>query len=169
MKRSQAPLVLTLAAVFILTLEVPNASTSTAVQHRFPIKEYELFHDVLEPLQHEALPQGDFRRIRAMANELVTRGKAIVALGIPPESPEASKSQRRKFVKMLRKLDRALAIFKTDAQTGSNTDLKKSFTAVHDYFEGLADLVPSVYPEVCHQYFQSTVLRPRQTRERGLL
>jgi hypothetical protein len=131
MKRSRLFSDLTLAVVFILTLGVPDASTSTTVQHRFPIKEYELFHDVLEPLQHEALPQGDFRRIRAMANELVTRGKAIVALGIPPESPEASKSQRGEFVKMLMKFERALARFKTDAQNGS-TGLKKSFTAVHD-------------------------------------
>jgi hypothetical protein len=141
MKRSQL-LSLFTAAIFILTLEVPDASTSAAAQHRFRIKEYELFHDVLEPLQHEALPQSDFRRIRSMANELVSRGKAIVKLGVP----EAPKSNRREFAKALRKFDKALAKLKTRARKGSDTKLKKSFSAVHDSFEKLADLVPTVYP-----------------------
>lgn len=142
MKRSQLLFVLTLAAICILTLGVPYAATSAAVQHGFRIKEYELFHDVLHPLQHEALPQGDFPRIRSVATELVTRGKAIVKLGVP----EAPKPQRREFTKALRKFDKALATFKADAKGGSDIRLKKSFTAVHDSFEELADLVPRVYP-----------------------
>jgi hypothetical protein len=142
MKRSQLVSALTLLAVFIITSRVPYAATNGAVQKEFRIEEYELFHDVLEPLQHEALPQGDFQRIRSMASELVTRGKAIVKLGVPP----APKTNRRDFAKALRTFDRALAKFKAHAKSGSNARLEESFTIAHDSFEKLADLVPTMYP-----------------------
>jgi hypothetical protein len=142
MKRSQLLSVLKLAAICISTLVVPYVATNAAVQHGFRFKEYDAFHDILHPLQHEALPQGDFQRIRSMANELVTRGKAILRLGVP----KAPKANRRAFSKALREFDRALVRFKTDAKGDNNTQLKKSYLAVHDSFEKLADLVPSVYP-----------------------
>src|SRR6266545_1191568 len=141
-KRSQSLLVLLLSAVLILHL-APNASANALVQRKFRIKEeYELFHDVLHPLQHEALPQRDFRRIRIMASELVTRGKAIVKLGVP----QAPKANRREFAKALESFDKALAKFRTESRTGSDTRLKESYATVHDSFEKLADLVPTVYP-----------------------
>lgn len=141
MKRSQLTAVLLLLTIFILTLEAPKASTHAAVQHSFQIEEYELFHAVLEPMQHEALPTGDFARIRLMANELVTRGRAIVKLGVP----KAAKPQRWKFAEARRKFDRALSAFMKDARKKNDLRLSKSFTAVHDLFEELADLVPTVY------------------------
>jgi hypothetical protein len=143
MKRSQLTTVLLLLTVCILTLAAPKAATNVAVQHGgFGIKEYELFHDVLSPLQHEALPKGDFRRIRSMANELVTRGRAIVKLAVP----EAPKTERRKFTNARRKFNLALARFKADAKRNNDTKLKKSFTAVHDSFEELADLASTTHP-----------------------
>jgi hypothetical protein len=141
MKRSRSLSILKFATLCILTLGVPRAATNAALQHGFQIKEYELFHDVLHPLQHEALPQEDFQRIRSMANELVTRGKAIVKLGLP----QAPNANRREFAKSLREFDRALARFKIDARAKNNSKLKKSYIAVHDSFEKLADLVSNVY------------------------
>ena len=140
MKRSQTFATLTLA-ILILTLEVPGAA-NTGVQGWSRVKEYENFHDVLHPLEHEALPQGDFARIRSKATELVKLGKAIVKLGVPP----APKASRREFAKARSEFDRALARFKIDAKTGSDSRLKQSYSAVHDSFEKLADLVPTVYP-----------------------
>jgi len=58
-----------------MTFEV-SCVTNAAAQERFLIEEYEIFYEVLHPLQHEALPRRDFQRIRSMANELVARGKA---------------------------------------------------------------------------------------------
>jgi hypothetical protein len=142
MKRSQSISVLRLAAICIITLLAPYAATNAAVQHGFRFKEYDAFHDILHPLQHEALPQADFQRIRSMANELVTRGQAILKLGVP----EAPQAHRREFAKALREFDRALTKFKTDARAKNNTKLKKSYLAVHDLFERLADLVPRVNP-----------------------
>jgi len=49
----------------------------------FSVAEYESFHDVLHPLEHEALPNRDFTRIRSQAPELIRLGRAIVKLGVP--------------------------------------------------------------------------------------
>ncbi len=143
MKSSQLRSLLTFAAILILIFGGTGASISAAEQHGFRLREYELFHDVLEPMQHEALPQGDFQRIRSMASELVTRGKAIVKLGVP----QAPSAPRREFANTRRAFDKALARFSADAKKGSDARLKQSFTAVHDLFEKLADLVPTVYSE----------------------
>jgi hypothetical protein len=140
LNQSRSISVLALLAILISTVGVRRVATA-AVQDDVEFDEYDLFHELLHPLQHEALPQGDFQRIRSTADELVTRGKAIVKL----EVPRAPKSQRQKFMDARRKFDRALAAFKANARNGSDSRLKKSFTAVHDSFEQLADLVPTVY------------------------
>jgi hypothetical protein len=101
------------------------------------VREYNLFHDVLHPLQHEALPQRDFKRIRAWAGELVTRGRAIIRLGVP-----AGVGEREAFTKELKAFERALATFKADARKKSDARLETSYNAVHDTFEMLASMLP---------------------------
>jgi hypothetical protein len=49
----------------------------------FGVKEYDAFHDLLHPLEHEAVPKNDFARIRSEAKELTRRGDAITRLGVP--------------------------------------------------------------------------------------
>lgn len=105
----------------------------------FGVKEYDSFHDVLHPLEHEALPKGDFARIRSQAKELTKRGEAIVKLGVPagikPEKTDHFKKQLDEFAK-------ALVKFSADAQSGTDADLKTSYSAVHDLFEDLAHMLP---------------------------
>ena len=105
----------------------------------FGIKEYDAFHDVLHPLEHEALPKGDFARIRSQAKELTKRGDAIVKLGVPgsinAEKKEHFKNQLDAFAK-------ALVKFSADAESGADADLKTSYSAVHDLFEDLAHMLP---------------------------
>src|SRR5918992_5915483 len=67
----------------ILSISFLIATATVSAQHGFRVKEYEKFHDVLHPLEHEALPRNDFKRIRAKADELVTLGEAILKLGVP--------------------------------------------------------------------------------------
>ena len=105
----------------------------------FGIKEYDAFHDVLHPLEHEALPKGDFARIRSQAKELTTRGEAIVKLGVPKEIKEEKVEQ---FKKGLDEFAKALVKFSADAESGSDADLKTSYSAVHDLFEDLAHSLP---------------------------
>lgn len=114
------------------------ASRVHAADH-FSVKEYNEFHDVLRPLQHEALPTKDFQRIRTNAAELVKRGKAIVQVGLPAGTP--SKDQEN-FRKELEVFEGTLRNFSKQAQDGTDAQLAASFSAVHDSFEMLAEMLP---------------------------
>ena len=130
---------LRLSAVLLLAC-VAALSNAALAQHHFSLKEYEEFHDVLHPLEHEALPNKDYRRIRSQAGELVKRGKAIVKGG----TPEALVDQKREdFGAELKTFDRALNRFKSTARRGSNTKLATSYSAVHDSFEKLMSMLPN--------------------------
>lgn len=110
-----------------------------ASDHGFSVKEYEHFHDVLHPLEHEALPNNDFKTIRAKAGELVTLGEAILKLGVPDGVEDKAVNE---FKEWLRKFGEALVKFRTDAEGGTDGELKESYTAVHDSFEMLAAMLP---------------------------
>jgi hypothetical protein len=114
-------------------------ATNVAGQHGFSVKQYEAFHDVLHPLEHEALPNKDFRRIRAKSAQLVNRGNAIVRLGVPRGT---SREQRPEFKAGLREFSKALVKFRADARRGTDDQLKFSYSAVHDSFEMLAGMLP---------------------------
>jgi hypothetical protein len=108
-------------------------------KHGMSVKAYEEFHDVLRPLQHEALPAKDFARIRAQSSLLIKRGKALVKLGVPRGTKAEHKDE---FAKGLTKFNKALAKFKADAKKGTDEQLTASYSAVHDSFEMLADWLP---------------------------
>ena len=105
----------------------------------FSVKEYGEFHDVLHPLQHEALPAKDFKRIRANGAELVKRGQAIVQVGVPKGT---SDNHVKEFRRELKKFEGALNKFSDHSQSGSDEQLEASFTALHDSFELLAGMLP---------------------------
>lgn len=107
--------------------------------HGFSVKEYEDFHKVLEPLQHEALPKNDFNQIRTKARELVKLGEAIQNLGVPRGVDEKKTGE---FKEWLDKFGEALSKFKRDAGGGTDEQLRESYSAVHDSFEMLAGMLP---------------------------
>lgn len=113
--------------------------TNAAPQHGFSVKQYEAFHHVLHPLEHDALPKGDFKRIRAKSAQLLSRGRAIVKLGVPAGTSE---DQKDEFVQGLKTFSKALTKFRADARRGTNDQLKISYSAVHDQFEMLAAMLP---------------------------
>ena len=127
---------LSLLAVTGLLLLMPLAVSGS---EHFSVKEYNQFHDVLRPLQHEALPSKDWGRIRLNAGELVKRGKAIAKVGVPAG---LTKTRGDEFRKELKKFKSALNKFNRDAKTGADGDLEASFAAVHDSFEMLAGMLP---------------------------
>jgi hypothetical protein len=105
----------------------------------FGVKEYDDFHHVLHPLEHEALPKSDFATIRARAGELVKLGGAITKLGVPAGTKAES---REEFKKELKKFKEALAKFRKASKSGTNDELKTTYSAVHDSFEMLAGMLP---------------------------
>jgi hypothetical protein len=143
-KRFGKPVLTTISALVILfgstlALQSRSAANDKALDKGFSIKEYEAFHEVLHPLQHEALPKKDFKTIRAQAGELATRGEAIVKLGVPAN---LQKERIETFKEELMKFDRALKKFKADAEGGTDAQLEESYIRVHDVFELLAALLP---------------------------
>lgn len=124
-----------LAALLLLTFAVlVGARTS-----EFGVKQYDDFHHVLHPLEHEALPKNDFATIRARAGELVKLGGAITKLGVPAGTKADSSEE---FKKELKKFKDALAKFRKASKSGTNDELKTTFSAVHDSFEMLAGMLP---------------------------
>lgn len=123
-------------SLFLLICAISIAAIGGAGEH-FSVKEYNEFHDVLHPLQHEALPKKDFATIRSRAGELTMRGEAIVKLGVPAGVKEATE-----FEKELKIFSDALAKFKTDAANATDAKLEESYLAVHDSFEMLAGMLP---------------------------
>ncbi|MGI8918116.1 MAG: hypothetical protein ACR2H6_05895 [Pyrinomonadaceae bacterium] len=120
----------------ILLFALPAA---VAAQHGFSVKQYEEFHDVLHPLEHEALPNNDFGRIRKHSATLFKHGREIVKFGVPDGTPDDKQAE---FKKELAKFNSALAKFRIQARRGSNSQLKTSYSAVHDSFEMLAGMLP---------------------------
>ena len=115
-----------LTAIALLAWTPGQGAAAAAVTLRadehFSVREYNLFHDVLHPLQHEALPKKDFKTIRAQANALVARGRAIVRLGVP-----VGVQERTDFLQGLKRFEKALTKFKSDARKRSNARLEDSY------------------------------------------
>ncbi|MGI9168361.1 MAG: hypothetical protein ACR2G5_18595 [Pyrinomonadaceae bacterium] len=139
MKQFRVVFIFALIAVLSATAFVVPVSSTSAAQHDFSVKEYEEFHHVLHPLEHDALPKKDYRRIRAKAGDLTKRGGAIVKVGIPAGMSE---EQKEEFSKELNRFNDALSKFQVDARRGRNAQLKMSYSAVHDSFEMLAGMLP---------------------------
>ena len=110
-----------------------------AASDDFSVREYNVFHDLLHPLEHEAVPAKDFQRIRTNAADLVRRGEAIVRVGLPRGTAER---YREDFRKELKKFKSALGKLRKDAKRGTDAQLESSFSAVHDSFEMLAGMLP---------------------------
>ena len=116
-----------------------SPARGVTTEHGFGVKEYDDFHHVLHPLEHEALPQNDFKRIRSKAAELAALGEAILKLGVPDGVEAKSVGE---FKERLSEFGEALAKFKADAGGATDDEFKKSYSAVHDSFEMLAALLP---------------------------
>lgn len=155
-----------LAVLFSATtlLFAVRAATNESAMEEFSVKEYEDFHRVLHPLQHEALPKKDFQRIRARARELTKLGKAITKLGVPPGiSPESVDE----FNRELKKFGKALIEFEADARSGSDAQLEKSYSSVHDSFEMLAALLPRNATQITYPKVNVVVYDGRATQVRA--
>jgi len=135
MKLLRMQSLITIAALMCLL----SLAGAVAAQEHFSVKQYTEFHELLEPLQHEALPNKDFQRMRSDAAEFVKRGQTIVRLGVPAGTAKTNVSR---FRLELKKFKNSLNKFKQDAKGSDDIKLAASFSAVHDSFETLAGMLP---------------------------
>src|SRR5688572_23871310 len=84
--------------VFVVTLFLMLTPVGNAEEY-FSVREYNVFHDLLHPLEHEAVSAKDFQRIRSNAADLVRRGEAIVRVGVPRGTAERYREDFRKEMK----------------------------------------------------------------------
>lgn len=133
MRMTRTVCVLIFVALFLMLTPVG------AAEEHFSVREYNVFHDLLHPLEHEAVPAKDFQRIRTHAADLARRGDAIVRVGMPRATAER---YREDFRKELKKFKNALSRLRKDAKRGTDAQLESSFAAVHDSFEVLAGMLP---------------------------
>ncbi len=139
MKSFRMPLLSATGLCLLVATAVAFNNSTPAVSDDFSLKEYNVFHDLLHPLEHEAVPAKDFQRIRTNAAELARRGDAIVRVGMPKATAER---YREDFRKELKKFKSALSQLRKDAKRGTDAQLETSFAAVHDSFEMLAAMLP---------------------------
>lgn len=121
----------------------------------FTVKEYDEFHKVLHPLEHEALPKNDFATIRAKSGELINLGQAITKLGVPRGTKQEHVEE---FKKELKKFRSALSKFRAAAKSGTDQQLKTSYSAVHDSFEMLAAMLPTTSSADKQVRYQRTII-----------
>lgn len=130
---------LRLVSIVLVGLFATGLLLAAPLEQEFSVKQYDEFHRVLHPLQHEALPKGDFPLIRSESGELIKHGKAIVKLGVPRGTSAKNVGD---FKKELSTFNKALTRFSSDVKTGTDDQLKTSYSAVHDSFEMLAGMLP---------------------------
>lgn len=117
--------------------EMQKQDEHSTAKHSFGVAEFDRFHDILHPLQHEALPNNDFKLIREKATELLAAGHALANHGTP-----AGVKNSTDYKAGLKKFRAALKQYQKDVESGSDEQLRTSYTAVHDTFEELVDLLP---------------------------
>ena len=142
MKRSRLLVALTFAFFISTGSSLTSASglqEDHGNKHGFGVRQYENFHEALHPLQHEALPNKNYKELRAKSALLSSRGRAIVRLGIPRGT---SKENRAEFSRELARFTKTLTKYRADARRGSDAQLEASYSAVHDSFEMLAAMLP---------------------------
>ncbi len=112
-------------------------SQHNETEHNFGNRAFEFFHDRLHPLQHDALPNADYKTMRARAADLVRAGQPLTKMRVPEDMPD-----RVAFLKHQKEFTAALTKFRRAATRGTDEQLKTSFTVVHDSFEEMAQLLP---------------------------
>jgi hypothetical protein len=133
------PLLSATGLCLLVATAVAFNTSARAASDDLSVREYNVFHDLLHPLEHEALPAKDFQRIRSNAADLVRRGEAIVRVGVPRGTAERYVED---FRKELKKFKSALGRLRKDAKRGTDAQLEASFSDVHDSFEMLAGMLP---------------------------
>lgn len=99
--------------------------------------DFDRFHDVLHPLQHDALPKNDFATIRREAKRLVAAGRPLTRGFVP-----AGVTDSAKFCEEMANFADALKRFDRDAKRKDDEAMKRSYIRVHDTFEEMAHMLP---------------------------
>ncbi len=95
------------------------------------------YHRVLRPLMHQALPNQDVAAFKANAAALLQSAEKVAAA----EIPEKFAAQKEHITGLTNTLLEKTRSFHDCCQSGTDAEIFESFTAAHDNYETLADVV----------------------------
>lgn len=131
----------------VLTLVITSAMLALAQEQKqqdekksepgFPLKEMGVFHRILHPLVHDALPNGDFGAIRGKLDTLLAQAKAIQKAKLPKKFT----GRKEEFDKKSKELVSNLTDMVSMKDIVDEATMEKLFNDMHETFESLAELL----------------------------
>jgi hypothetical protein len=103
----------------------------------FAIKEMNVFHKILHPLVHDALPKEDFAAIRGKLDTLLAEAKAIQHAKLPKKFA----GRKDEFEKQSAELVSQLADLVSMKDIVDDATLEKLFNDMHESFESLGEIL----------------------------
>ncbi len=103
----------------------------------FPLKEMAVFHHILHPLVHDALPKGDFAAIRARLDTLLAEANAIHKAKLPKKFA----GRKQEFDNGSKELVSQLTDMVAMKDIVDEATMEKLFNDMHESFESLAELL----------------------------
>lgn len=130
----------------VLTFVVTSGMLATAQEQKqeakksepaFALKEMNVFHKMLHPLVHDALPNSDFTAIRSKLDTLLAEGKAIRQAKLPKKFA----GRKEEFEKQSEELVSELKDLVSMKDIVDDATLEKLFNDMHESFESLGEIL----------------------------
>ena len=130
-------LILSVALPITTFAQVKKETKETMPAAKSIVKEVQAFHKLLHPLVHDALPKGDFAKIRENLEKLLKGATAIQEAQIPKKLAGRQKEATDAANELVSQLtDMVSTKDKIDDAT-----LEKLFNDMHEKYEQLAEIV----------------------------
>ena len=129
-----------LALTFVITsgmLAAAQEQKEKKSETDFPIREMAVFHHILHPLVHDALPKGDFGAIREKLDTLLAEANAIHKAKLPKKFA----GRKEEFDNGSKKLVSQLTDMVAMKDIVDEATMEKLFNDMHESFESLAELL----------------------------
>ena len=103
----------------------------------FALKEMNVFHKILHPLVHDALPNNDFAAIRSKLDTLLAEAKALQQAKLPKKFA----GRKDEFDKQSAELVSQLTDLVSMKDIVDDATLEKLFNDMHESFESLGEIL----------------------------
>jgi hypothetical protein len=125
-----------LPACLLALTAVAGLAQEKKEEHGFKVEEVKKFHDALHPIWHELYPNKEWSKIRAQADDLVSRKDAVmkVRLRVKAENRAMVEERRQKFGASVDAMAQA-------AKSGNDDALGKAVAEMHERFEEFAEAI----------------------------
>jgi hypothetical protein len=127
---------LVLMVAFTASCQKQSETEQTATENTL-LQAMDEYHRVLRPLMHQALPNQDSAAFKANAAALLECAEKVAAADIP----EKFAAQKAQIDSVADDMLAKTRLFYDAAQGGADEEMLNQFTAAHEDYEALADIV----------------------------